>query len=305
MKLGFIGLGRMGAAMAANLVKAGHDVSVFNRTRGRSSALIELGAREAANIAGVCDGEAVITMLADDDAASGIALGEGGLTTHLRKGAIHLSMSTISVELSKRLAGAHEKAGQRYIAAPVFGRPDMAAAAKLFIVCAGDPATIDACQPLFRAMGQKAFPMGSEPSAANLVKLSGNFLLASAIEALGEAVALTSKAGIDPHAYVEFLTSTVFNLPVYKIYGGLIAEGKFEPAGFAAPLGFKDIRLALAAAEGLRVPMPLGSLLHDRFLRLLAQGGERLDWSAIGGLAARDAGVEPGGAEPVLMASSR
>jgi 3-hydroxyisobutyrate dehydrogenase-like beta-hydroxyacid dehydrogenase len=305
MKIGFIGLGRMGAAMAANLVKAGHDVSVFNRTRGRSSALIELGAHEAANIAGVCDGEAVITMLADDDAASGIALGEGGLTTNLRKGAIHLSMSTISVELSKRLAQAHEKAGQRYIAAPVFGRPDMAAAAKLFIVCAGDPATIDACQPLFRAMGQKAFPMGNEPSAANLVKLSGNFLLASAIEALGEAVALTSKAGIDPHAYVEFLTSTVFNLPVYKIYGGLIAEGKFEPAGFAAPLGFKDIRLALAAAEGLRVPMPLGSLLHDRFLRLLAQGGERLDWSAIGGLAARDAGVEPGGAEPVLMASSR
>jgi len=291
MKIGFIGLGRMGAAMAANLVKAGHDVSVFNRTRGRSGALIELGAHEAANIAGVCDGEAVITMLADDDAASGIALGEGGLTTHLRKGAIHLSMSTISVELSKRLAQAHEKAGQRYIAAPVFGRPDMAAAAKLFIVCAGDPATIDACQPLFRAMGQKAFPMGNEPSAANLVKLSGNFLLASAIEALGEAVALTNKAGIDPHAYVEFLTSTVFNLPVYKIYGGLIAEGKFEPAGFAAPLGFKDIRLALTAAEGLRVPMPLGSLLHDRFLRLLAQGGERLDWSAIGGLAAQDAGL--------------
>jgi 3-hydroxyisobutyrate dehydrogenase-like beta-hydroxyacid dehydrogenase len=291
MKIGFIGLGRMGAAMAANLVKAGHDVSVFNRTRGRSSALIELGAHEAANIAGVCDGEAVITMLADDDAASGIALGEGGLTTHLRKGAIHLSMSTISVELSKRLAQEHEKAGQRYIAAPVFGRPDMAAAAKLFIVCAGDPATIDACQPLFRAMGQKAFPMGNEPSAANLVKLSGNFLLASAIEALGEAVALTSKAGIDPHAYVEFLTSTVFNLPVYKIYGGLIAEGKFEPAGFAAPLGFKDIRLALAAAEGLRVPMPLGSLLHDRFLSLLAQGGERLDWSAIGGLAAQDGGL--------------
>jgi 3-hydroxyisobutyrate dehydrogenase-like beta-hydroxyacid dehydrogenase len=290
MKLGFIGLGRMGAAMAANLVKAGHDVSVFNRTRGRSSGLIELGAHEAANIAGVCDAEAVITMLADDDAASGIGLGEGGLTTHLRKGAIHVSMSTISVALSKRLARAHENAGQRYIAAPVFGRPDMAAAAKLFIVCAGDPATIDACQPLFRAMGQKAFPMGTEPSAANLVKLSGNFLLASAIEALGEAVALTSKAGIDPHAYVEFLTSTVFNLPVYKIYGGLIAEGKFEPAGFAAPLGFKDIRLALAAAEGLRVPMPLGSLLHDRFLRLLAQGGERLDWSAIGGLAAQDAG---------------
>jgi len=305
MKIGFIGLGRMGAAMAANLLKASHDVTVFNRTPGKSGALIDLGAHEAADVAGVCDGEAVITMLADDDAASAVALGEGGLVAHLRKGAIHLSMSTISVALSKRLAQAHAQAGQRYAAAPVFGRPDMAAAAKLFIVCAGDPATIDACQPLFRAMGQKAFPIGTEPSAANLVKLSGNFLLASAIEALGEAVALISKAGIDPHAYVEFLTSTVFNVPAYKTYGALIAQGKFEPAGFAAPLGFKDIRLALAAAESLRVPMPLGSLLRDRFLRLLAQGGERLDWSAVGGLAAQDAGHDPHGAKPALMSSSR
>jgi 3-hydroxyisobutyrate dehydrogenase-like beta-hydroxyacid dehydrogenase len=304
MKLGFIGLGRMGAAMAANLVKAGHEVSVFNRTPGRSGALIELGAREAANVAGVCNGEAVITMLADDDAASAIALGDGGLVAHLPKDAIHLSMSTISVALSKRLARAHGQAGQRYAAAPVFGRPDMAAAAKLFIVCAGDPATIDVCQPLFGAIGQKAFPISTEPSAANLVKLSGNFLLASAIEALGEAVALIGKAGIDPRTYIEFLTSTVFNLPAYKTYGGLIAQGKFEPAGFAAPLGFKDIRLALAAAESLGVSMPLASLLHDRFLRLLAQGGERLDWSAIGGLAAQDAGHRPSIAEPVLMSSS-
>jgi len=304
MKLGFIGLGRMGAAMAANLVKAGHDVTLFNRTPGRSAALVELGAREAVNVAGVCDGEAVITMLADDDAAIAIALGEGGLVAHLRKGAIHLSMSTISVALSKRLAAAHAQAAQRYAAAPVFGRPDMAAAAKLFIVCAGDPETIDACEPLFRAIGQKAFPIGTEPAAANLVKLSGNFLMASAIEALGEAVALISQAGIDPRTYIEFLTSTVFNLPAYKTYGGLIAQGKFEPAAFAAPLGFKDIRLALAAAESLGVSMPLASLLHDRFSRLLAQGGEHLDWSAIGGLAAQDAGHYPNGAEPVLMSSS-
>ena len=290
MKVGFIGLGHMGAAMAANLVKAGHDVTLFNRSPGKSAALVELGAREAPNVAALCDREAVITMLADDDAASAIALEEGGLVAQLRKGAIHLSMSTISVALSKRLALAHAQAGQRYAAAPVFGRPDMAAAAKLFIVCAGDPATIGACQPLLRAMGQKTFPIGTEPSTANLVKLSGNFLLASIIEALGEAVALIGKAGIDPRAYVEFLTSTVFNVPAYKTYGDLIAQGKFEPAGFAAPLGFKDIRLALAAAESLRVPMPLGSLLHDRFLRLLAHGGERLDWSAIAGLAAQDAG---------------
>jgi 3-hydroxyisobutyrate dehydrogenase-like beta-hydroxyacid dehydrogenase len=200
-------------------------------------------------------------------------------------------MSTISVALSKHLTQAHAQAGQRYIAAPVFGRPDMAAAAKLFIVAAGDPATIEACQPLFRALGQKTFPIGTEPSAANLVKLSGNFLMASAIEALGEAVALIGKAGIDRHAYVELLTTSIFNAPAYKTYGGLIAQGQFEPAAFAAPLGYKDIRLALAAAESLRVPMPLASLLRDRFLRLFAEGGDQLDWSAIGGLAAQDAGT--------------
>jgi 3-hydroxyisobutyrate dehydrogenase-like beta-hydroxyacid dehydrogenase len=169
----------------------------------------------------------------------------------------------------------------------------MAAAGKLFIVAAGDPATIDACQPLFRAMGQRTFPIGPEPSAANLVKLSGNFLIASAIEALGEAVALIGKAGIDRDAYIELLTSSIFNVPAYKTYGALIAQGKFEPAAFAAPLGYKDIRLALAEAERLRVPMPLASLLHDRFVRLLAQGGDELDWSAIGSLATQDAGNHP------------
>jgi 3-hydroxyisobutyrate dehydrogenase-like beta-hydroxyacid dehydrogenase len=304
MKIGFIGLGRMGAAMAANLVKAGHDVSVFNRSPGKGSSLVKLGAHEAADVAGACGGEVLVTMLADDDAASNIAFGSGGLIDSLPKGAIHLSMSTISVALSKRLSQAHTKAGQGYVAAPVFGRPDAAAAAKLFIVVAGDAATIDVCQPLFRAMGQKTFPIGTEPSAANLVKLSGNFLMASAIEALGEAVALIGKAGIDRHAYVDLLTSSIFNAPVYKIYGGLIAQGKFEPAAFAAPLGYKDIRLALAAAEKLRVPMPLGSLLHDRFLRLLAQGGDHLDWSAVGGLAAQDAGDVPG-AQTAPMPSIR
>jgi 3-hydroxyisobutyrate dehydrogenase-like beta-hydroxyacid dehydrogenase len=291
MKIGFIGLGRMGAAMAANLVRAGHDVTVFNRSPGKSATLVELGAHETTHLPDTCAGSAVLTMLANDDAASDVTLGDGGIINHLPRGAIHVSMSTISVELSNRLAQAHAKAGQRYVAAPVFGRPDMAAAAKLFIVAAGDPAAVDACQPLFGALGQKTTVIGTEPSAANVVKLSGNFLLASAIEALGEAVALVGKAGIDPRTYIEFLTSTVFNVPAYKTYGALIAQRKFEPAAFAAPLGYKDIRLTLAAAESLRVPMPLGSLLHDRFLRLLAQGGENLDWSAIGGLASQDAGV--------------
>jgi 3-hydroxyisobutyrate dehydrogenase-like beta-hydroxyacid dehydrogenase len=290
MKTGFIGMGRMGSAMAENLVKAGHDVTVFNRNPDKSRPLLELGAHQATSIAGACDGEAVITMLADDAAVANIVLADDGIVGKLRRGAIHISMSTISVALSKDLAQAHARAGQRFVAAPVFGRPEAAAAAKLFIVAAGDPAAVETCQPLFGAMGQKTLSIGTEPSAANLVKLSGNFLLAAAIEALGEAVALVGKAGVDRQAFVDLLTSTIFPAPTYKTYGDLIAADKFEPARFAAPLGFKDIRLTLAAAESLRVPMPVGSLLRDRFLRLLAQqGGDDLDWAAIGGLASQDA----------------
>jgi 3-hydroxyisobutyrate dehydrogenase-like beta-hydroxyacid dehydrogenase len=294
MKLGFIGLGRMGSAMAANLVRAGHEVTVFNRTPGKSSALVALGAQEAATLAGACRGEAVITMLADDEAAAHLTIGSGGLVENLSKGAIHLSMSTISVAMSDRLAQAHAQSGQRYVAAPVFGRPDMAAAAKLFIVAAGDPAAIDACRSVFDALGQKTSTIGGVPSAANLVKLTANFLQAAVIESLGEAIALIGKAGIDRRAYVDLLTSTIFTAPAYKIFGPLIADGTFGTAAFAAPLGYKDIRLALAEAETLRVPMPLASLLHDRFLRLFAQGGENLDWSAIGGLASQDAGGDQG-----------
>jgi 3-hydroxyisobutyrate dehydrogenase-like beta-hydroxyacid dehydrogenase len=294
MKLGFIGLGRMGSAMAANLVRAGHEVTVFNRTPGKSSPLVALGAQEAATLAEACRGEAVITMLADDEAAYNIAVGSGGLVENLSKGAIHLSMSTISVAMSDRLAQAHAQSGQRYVAAPVFGRPDMAAAAKLFIVAAGDPAAIDACRSVFDALGQKTSTIGGVPSAANLVKLTANFLQAAVIESLGEAIALIGKAGIDRRAYVDLLTSTIFTAPAYKIFGPLIADGTFGTAAFAAPLGYKDIRLALAEAETLRVPMPLASLLHDRFLRLFAQGGDNLDWSAIGGLASQDAGGDQG-----------
>ena len=289
MKIGFIGLGHMGSAMARNLLKVGHDVTVFNRSAGKSGSLVELGAQAVTRIADACRGETVITMLADDSAVADVAFADDGLIANLPKGAIHLSMSTIGVALSRRLAQAHLQAGQRYVAAPVMGRPDMAAAARLFIVAAGDSAAVDACRPLLDALGQKTSTIGAEPSAANLVKLTANFLQAAVIEALGEAVALIGKAGIERRAYVELLTSTIFTAPAYKIFGPLIADSAFEPAAFAAPLGYKDIRLALTAAEELRVPMPLASLLHDRFLRLFAQGGEKLDWSAIGGLATQDA----------------
>ena len=292
MKVGFIGLGHMGMGMAARLLAAGHEVTVYNRTPAKAQALVEQGARAAASVADVCRGDAVITMLADDAAVEGVVFGAQGVIESLAKGAIHLSMSTISVALAERLTTAHASARQRFVAAPVFGRPEAAAAGKLFIIAAGAPEAVDACRPLFEAMGQKTFVIGDQPKAANLIKLSGNFLIACVIEGLGEAMALVGKAGVDRRLYLEVLTSTVFTAPVYKTYGGLIAEDRFQPPGFAAPLGYKDIRLTLAAAEEMRVPMPFASILHDRFLTLLAGGGEGLDWSAIAALAARDAGQQ-------------
>ncbi|HUW79416.1 MAG TPA: NAD(P)-dependent oxidoreductase [Acidocella sp.] len=290
MKVGFIGLGQMGQGMAGNLVKAGHQVTVYNRSAGKAEALLKLGAGEARTPAGACQGDVVVSMLADDKALEASAFGEQGIIASLPKSAIHISSSTVSVALSERLTEAHAKAGQRFVAAPVFGRPDAAAAGKLFVVAAGEEAALGDCAPIFEAIGQRTFILGNNPATANLVKLSGNFLIASVIESLGEAMALVGKGGVDLHVYLEMLTSTLFSAPVYKNYGGMIADGKFEPAGFAAPLGQKDIRLTLAAAEHLQVPMPLASLLRDRFITLLAQGGEHLDWSAIGKLAARDSG---------------
>jgi 3-hydroxyisobutyrate dehydrogenase-like beta-hydroxyacid dehydrogenase len=291
MKVGFIGLGQMGSAMAVNLVKAGHEVTVYNRSRDKAEALVGEGATVAATVAEACDGEAVFTMLAHDDALSAVVHGDGGVLASLGKGAVHISASTISVAMSERVARDHAAKGQRFVAAPVFGRPEAAAAAKLFIAAAGAPDAIQTVTPLFEAIGQRTFVLGEEPKAANLVKLSGNFLIASVIESLGEAMALVEKGGVDRHAYLDLLTSTLFNAPVYKTYGGLIADRKFKPAGFTAPLGQKDIRLALAAGEALNVPLPLASLLRDRFLTLLAHGGEELDWSAVGALAAKDAGL--------------
>jgi len=290
MKVGFVGLGHMGSGIAANLLKAGHDVTVYNRTRAKAEALASEGAKIAVTPSDACTGEAVFTMLADDKAVEAVVYGDGGLLATLNKGAVHISSSTISVALSKRLAEDHGKKGQLYVAAPVFGRPEAAAARKLFVVAAGKSDAIKAVFPLLDAIGQKTFTISEQAEAANVVKLSGNFLIAAVIESLGEAMALVGKAGIDKHQYLEILTSTLFGAPVYMTYGTLIADGKFEPPGFAAPLGLKDVGLALAAGQDLRVPLPLASLLRDRFLTLLANGGDNLDWSAVGSLAAKDAG---------------
>jgi 3-hydroxyisobutyrate dehydrogenase-like beta-hydroxyacid dehydrogenase len=290
MKVGFIGLGHMGAGMAGNLIKAGHEVTVYNRTPEKARALETAGAKVANSVCEVSQGDAVITMLANDDAVASVVLGRAGVLASLRPRALHVSSSTISVALSERLSQEHAQYRQRYIAAPVFGRPDVAAAAQLVVVAGGERSALEAARPLLEAIARKVFVIGDAPQAANLVKLSGNFLNASVIESLGEAFALTSKGGIDRQRYLEILAS-LFNVPAYNIYGALIASGRFEPAGFAAPLGQKDIRLLLAAADTLGVPMPLAGLLRDRFLTLLAHGGERLDWSAIGGLPAQDAGL--------------
>jgi len=297
MKVGLIGLGNMGSGMAANLLKAGHDLSVYNRTPGKLQALVERGAKAADQVSEACHGDAVITMLADDAAVESVVFGDKGVIASMGQNAIHISTSTISIALSERLTAAHAKAGQRFVAAPVFGRPEAAAAAKLFIVVGGAPDAIDICTPLFEAIGQKTFRLSDKPQAASLVKLSGNFLIASVIEALSEAMALVGKAGIDQHQYLDILTSALFTAPVYKTYGGLIADKKFVPAGFAAPLAHKDIRLVLAASESLRAPMPLASLLQNRLLTLIARGGESLDWSAISQLAAEESGTPP---EPPL-----
>jgi 3-hydroxyisobutyrate dehydrogenase-like beta-hydroxyacid dehydrogenase len=296
MRIGFIGLGNMGAEMAGNLLKAGHEVTAYNRSSDKVDALVAQGAKRADTVANACGGDVVFTMLADDTAVSHVAFGDddlaGGILDSLNPGAVHVSSSTISVALAKQLARAHADSGQMFVSAPVFGRPEAAAAAKLFVVAAGAGSTIERVSPLFDAIGQQTFTVSDKPEAANLVKLSGNFMIGSVIESLSEAMALAQKGGVDKHQYLDILTSTIFGAPIYSTYGRLIANGKFEPAGFAARLGLKDVKLILEAGDQLEVPLPVASLLRDRLLALLASGDGELDWSAVAMLADRDAGLD-------------
>jgi 3-hydroxyisobutyrate dehydrogenase-like beta-hydroxyacid dehydrogenase len=293
MKLGFIGLGSMGSGMARNLIKAGHTLVVYNRTRSRAEELQPLGATVAGTPGEVAARvEALITMLADDHAVEDAILGPGRALQSLPADAVHIGMSTISVALSRRLMGLHRERQQHYLAAPVFGRPDAAAAAKLFIVAAGPVKQLERCQVLFDAMGQKTFVVGEEAPSANVIKLAGNFLITTVIESLAEAFALVRKSGLDPNKFLEVLTGSLFAAPIFRNYGGMIATEEFEPVGFKLPLGFKDNRLVLAAAEDAAVPMPMASLIHDRFVTAMAQGLSDGDWSAIARISFRDAGLE-------------
>lgn len=292
MRIGFVGLGAMGSAIARNLVRAGHDVTAYNRSPGPAAALARDGAKVAETPSGVGGAEVVFSMLADDHAVESVVLGAQGVREALAPGASHVSMSTISVDLSRRLSEAHRAAGQEFVAAPVFGRPEAAAAAKLFVVAAGTAPAVARVRPLLAVVGQRTFEVGEDPAAANLIKIGGNFLLAAAIEAIGEAAALMAKGGVAPAAFVEVMTNTLFACRAYEGYGSIIAEERYEPAGFKVPLGLKDVRLALAAGEASSTPLPLASLLRDHFLAAIGRGHGELDWSALALLAAENAGLK-------------
>ena len=291
MRIGFIGLGKMGSAMARNLLRAGHQVAVYNRSREKAEAMAGEGARAADSPADACrDSQAVITMLADDQAVEQVVFGENGVASALAKGAGHISSSTIGTALARRLAAEHALRGQGYLSAPVFGRPDAAESRKLIVVAAGPSELVDLCRPLFDAIGRQTSVAGSEPWQANAVKLCGNFMLASMIEAFGEAFGLLRKAGVDPHVFLEIVNS-LFASPVYANYGRIIADERFSPAGFALKLGLKDVRLALETADECAAPMPLASLIRDHFLSAVAHGQAELDWSSVTRVPARNAGL--------------
>ena len=291
MEAALIGLGHMGTGIAKSLLRAGHRLKVYNRTAGRTEAVVRDGAVLASSLAEACREDIVMTMLADDAAVEAVTFGEGGIAATLKPAAVHVSLSTISVALSERLAMEHGRLGQEYVAAPVFGRPDAAEAARLAVVAAGKTKVVERCKPLLEAMGPRLLVASERPPIANVIKLIGNFLLGSVIESLSEAFALARKSGVGEEQLFEFLTTALFPIPVYRNYGEAILRRRFEPAGFTASLGLKDIRLALAVAEAQSVPMPIASVVRDRFLTAIARGNAERDWSVLGRIAEEDAGL--------------
>jgi 3-hydroxyisobutyrate dehydrogenase-like beta-hydroxyacid dehydrogenase len=301
MEIGFIGLGNMGRPMARNIAAAGNQVTAYNRTRDRGEAIADAVTLADSIASAANERDIVVTMLADDDAVEQVVLGcpddtgqlAPGVLSALPSGAIHISMSTISTALSKRLFEAHRAAGQGYVAAPVFGRPEAAEAQRLWVVAAGDADAVARCRPVFEAVSAGTTIVGEEPWQANAVKLAGNFTIAAMLETLGEAFALARKAGVDPKVFLNVINSALFKSPIYENYGTLVAEERYQPAGFKLRLGLKDMRLALRTADEAGVPMPLASLLHDHMLSVVATGGGDLDWASFARLAAQRAGIDP------------
>ena len=292
MKVGFIGLGRMGQAMATRVLHGGHELIVYNRTRDKALPLGAAGARIADSIADASEGrDVVITMLADDDALEKVARRDAGLLQSLPRAGIHVVMGTHGVDTIRALKQAHQRANQTLVAAPVLGRPDVAAAGQLGIVAAGPADAVNRCRPLFEVIGRRTFDAGREPEGATAIKLANNFALGCAIETMGEAFSLIRKYGVAPQALYDVLTEGLFSAPAYKVYGRIIADESYDQAGFTALLALKDADLVLAAAGVARVPMPSASNLRDRLLSAIAHGDGDKDWAVIAREQARASGL--------------
>jgi 3-hydroxyisobutyrate dehydrogenase-like beta-hydroxyacid dehydrogenase len=291
-RVGVVGLGHMGHALAVNLVEDGNQVLVFDANRERTIALQSIGAVPAERLGDLASCDVVVTSLPNDDALCAVALGPEGLAAVLAADAVHISTSTVSPALSRRVAEEHVRRHQDYVAAPVLGNPDFARARKLFVLAGGQQSTIAKVRPLLERLGQRLFVIGEDPALANLMKLASNVLTATTLECMGEVLALLRKGGVERHLAFDVLTNSIFDSKVHKTYGGKIVEERFGPPNFPAPLAMKDLRLALAEAESLAAPMPAASLAHDHLVAMMARGWADLDWSGLGLLAAVEAGLE-------------
>ena len=292
MNIGFIGLGRMGQGMSARVLTGGHDLLVYNRTAGKAANLQQLGAKIAPTIAAVCrDRELVISMVADDAALNDIVFAPGGLRDSLANG-IHVAMGTHSASAIQSVSAAHQERGQAFVAAPVLGRPEAAAAGQIVIVCAGPRDALKKCEPVFSVLGRKTMEAASAPEAAIAIKLANNFVLGCAVETMAEGFALVRKYGVNPQVFYDVMTEGLFAAPAYKVYGKLMVDSSYDAPGFTVKLGLKDIKLALAAAELVGVPLPSGSVVRDRLIGAIAHGDGDKDWAVLGREQARASGLE-------------
>ncbi|MGN8158127.1 NAD(P)-dependent oxidoreductase [Salinisphaera sp. SWV1] len=292
MKIGFIGLGAMGRAMATNLINANFDVTVWNRSAYKCQPLVEAGATQADSPADCATADVLITMLADDAALAAV-VDEYGLIEAMGENTVHVNMATVSVETGRDMAARHQSAGRAYVAAPVLGRPDIAKAAKLQILAAGPNAAIEAARPALETMGAKVWPAGDAPYRANVMKLATNYMLMSAVETMGEAAALTAKYGIEPGDFLEIVTSSVFAAPAYQGYAPAMSKREYDnPEGFKLALGAKDVDLALAAAHAEQVPMPMGATARERLAEAMAAGDGDKDLSALAEVSRRGAHLD-------------
>ncbi|WP_342239874.1 NAD(P)-dependent oxidoreductase [Inquilinus sp. OTU3971] len=291
-QVGVVGLGSMGAAMAARLLDQGWPVAVWNRSPAAEEPLLAKGAVRAATPAEAASGGIVLSMVADDSALKGVTTGDSGILSGLGPDGVHVSMSTVSPAIAADLAKAHAEAGSAYVGSPVFGRPPAAGSGQLWIAVSGPAAAKDKVRPVLETLGQAVHDFGEAPEAANVVKIGGNFMIAAAIEAMAETFTLLEKHGVSARQAHELYSSSIFAAPIYKNYGGFIVDRKFSPPGFRMPLGLKDIGLAMAAGEKAGVPLPFAAVLRERFIGSIARGRGDLDWTAIALDAAEAAGLK-------------